>query len=134
MRPTVSQVCGDGLADIGRQRHWCGPTTFTVHGHLAGFPIDIFQIERNNFSGPQAQPGEQQQDRAISPAQRRLAITTIHNVLYRSRWEKLGQCGLRPIRDNRHASGQIQRDFSAITEVTEKGSEGRHEQFGSSRA
>jgi hypothetical protein len=54
MRPTVSQVCGDGLADIGRQRHWCGPTTFTVHGHLAGFPIDIFQIERNNFSGPQA--------------------------------------------------------------------------------
>ena len=25
-----------------------------------GFPIDIFQIERNHFSGPQAQPGEQQ--------------------------------------------------------------------------
>jgi hypothetical protein len=31
-----------------------------VDGQLAGFPIDIFQIERNHFSGPQAQPGEQQ--------------------------------------------------------------------------
>jgi hypothetical protein len=58
MWPTVTQVCGDGLADIGRQRHGCGPTTFTVDSHLAGFPIDIFQIERNNFSGPQAQSGE----------------------------------------------------------------------------
>ena len=105
-----------------------------MDGHLAGFPIDIFQIERNNFSGPQAQSGEQQQDGVISPAQRRLAITTTQDALYRSWWEEFRQCRPRPIGYGGHAGSQIQRDFSVVPQVAEKGSECRHQQFGSSWA
>jgi hypothetical protein len=54
------QVCGERLANIGRQGHLNGPTAFAVNHHLARLPIDIFQVERHDFSGPQAQPGEQQ--------------------------------------------------------------------------
>ena len=39
---------------------WADRPPFPWTVILAGFPIDIFQVERNDFSGPQAQPGEQQ--------------------------------------------------------------------------
>jgi len=60
VRPAPLQVCGDRLANIGRQGHLSRPTAFAVNRYLASFPIDIFQVERHDFSGPQAQPGEQQ--------------------------------------------------------------------------
>ena len=92
------------------------------------------KLSATTSPGPQAQPGEQQQDRVVSPAQRRLAITPTQDALYRSWWEEFRQCRPRPIGHGGHAGSQIQRDFSAIPQVAEKGSECCHQQFGSSRA
>jgi hypothetical protein len=130
----VTQICGDSLANIGGQRHLGGPTSFAVNGHLADVPIDIFQVERNDFSGPQAQPGEQHQNCVVAPADGRSPITPTQYALDRSWWKKSGQCGLRPIRHSGHARRQIHYDVSAVLEVATKGAECCHQQFGSSRA
>jgi hypothetical protein len=46
-------------------------------------------VERNHFSRPQAQPGEQQQDGVVTPTNGRPPIATTQYALHRSWWKKL---------------------------------------------
>lgn len=68
VRPAMFKIGGDGLSHIMRQ--WQGALRATLSGdaQTAALPVDIFQFELDNFSGPQSEAGQQEQDGAIAQA------------------------------------------------------------------
>jgi hypothetical protein len=44
-------------------------TALAAHAQRGGIPIDVVQLQKSNFAGPQPQAGEQQQYCVVSAAQ-----------------------------------------------------------------
>ena len=65
-RPAVAQVIGDRLAHVGGQRQPGVVIAFAPHRALPGAPVDVIQGEAGDLPGPQAHPGEQDQDRVVA--------------------------------------------------------------------
>jgi hypothetical protein len=64
------QVVGKGLANIGRQRQFGPPSALTANCDLAQLPIDIFEIQANDFGGAEPKSGKQHQNGVITPSAR----------------------------------------------------------------
>jgi hypothetical protein len=54
-RPIRPQIGSNGFADIIRQWKLCPPAAFATDPDEAVLPIEVLQIQRNNFSGTQSQ-------------------------------------------------------------------------------
>src|SRR3546814_863856 len=58
-RAAALKICGDGAADIGRQRHDRWLPSLALNTEMARSPVDIIELEGRDFLCAQAQPGEQ---------------------------------------------------------------------------
>ena len=88
--PVVTQIGGKRLAYIVSQWQLGRLPAFSANGDLARAPIDIVQVQTDNFAGAYAEPGEQQQDRIVPSANGRLSVTALQNPLHRSAGRNLG--------------------------------------------
>lgn len=62
------KVISNGLPDIWWQGEQRSSITFSLNVDFAYLPMDIIQSEVDDFAGPQAQPGKQQEDRKVTPS------------------------------------------------------------------
>jgi hypothetical protein len=71
---TPPEPGGDRGAHIGRQRQLLNAVALTHNRELAPPPVDVVQSELGDLTGAQPEPGQQEQDRVISPTRRRVPI------------------------------------------------------------
>jgi len=76
-----AQVSSQGLTHIRRQRQAIRPQTFAAYGQFAGLPIDVIQRHSHHFSGPQAESGQEEQNRIITPAGGGGSVATLQKTL-----------------------------------------------------
>jgi hypothetical protein len=80
LRPAVSQICGDRLANVRGQGQ---PTTLpglAPNTQLPCFPIDVIEFEKGNLTCAQPQSGEHEQDGVIAAAYCRGAVDTVQHL------------------------------------------------------
>jgi hypothetical protein len=80
-RTSPPQVGGDRFSNLRWQRHVSPLSAFTAHRQTTLFPIDVIERHGHNFTGPQTEPSQQQQDRIIAPAHCRVPITAREHLL-----------------------------------------------------
>jgi hypothetical protein len=67
--PTITQITGYGFSNVCWQRQLRPFAAFAAHSNSCVFPINIFLSQPDYFTSSQTEPGEQQQDGVIAPAQ-----------------------------------------------------------------
>src|SRR6516165_8934975 len=77
LRPAVSQVCGDRLANVRGQRQVTTLTGLAPNTQLPCFPVDIIEFEERHLTCAQPQSGEHKQDGVIAAAQCCGAVDTV---------------------------------------------------------
>jgi len=81
-RPIMAQITRKGSCDIRRERQLRPFSTFPAHGDSRVFPIDIFEVESDDFTRPQAKPREQKQDGVIASSHRRASVAMMQEPPY----------------------------------------------------
>jgi hypothetical protein len=102
MWTSVEQVIGEGFAYI----MWNGQpvvyASFSPHGQLPKFPMDIVQLHVFDFAGTQPQASQQQQYRVVTFPDFSAETTSRHNGFNLNWLEKFGQCGKFPFSHGWH--------------------------------
>src|SRR3546814_10995217 len=80
-RAAALKICGDGAADIGRQRHDRWLPSLALNTEMARSPVEIMELEGRDFLCAQAQPGEKRQYRIIAAARCVALRTTLQYLL-----------------------------------------------------
>ena len=73
-RTAITQIRGQRLADIARQRQPLNPRSLATHQQLPGAPVDVLQPQAERPRPAHPQPHQQQQDREITAAVGRPAV------------------------------------------------------------
>jgi hypothetical protein len=81
-RATITQVGGDGSADVWRNRHRYSLPAPRMNAHLAGSPIDIIQCNTRDFVGPQAELCQHRKDGVGPLPDGGCSIATIEDILH----------------------------------------------------
>ena len=81
-RTSLFQVKGQCLTDVMGQREFGSTGSLSFNGDLCCIPIDIVQGEGDDFTSPNAEPGQQEQDGMVALSLRRLTITMIQDALH----------------------------------------------------
>jgi len=126
----MTQIVGQRFADVLRDRQVIGARPGAPNAELSRRPIEIVEPQRDDFPGPQPQPGEQQQNRPIAATDRRLPFTARQQALQFVRRQRPWQRGHRPIRHRRHADPQVALDEPAVTRVLQQRTQRRGHQLG----
>ncbi len=72
--PAPAQPAGQRLTDIGRQREPFLPATLAADDDLTGPPVQVRELQSCDLARPQAQSGQQRQDREVPAAEGRAPI------------------------------------------------------------
>jgi hypothetical protein len=76
-----AQIGCERLTDIHRQGHPVVQQTLTANEDLAGPPVEVIELESNDFPSTETEAGEQEKDGVIAAAGRCLTVTaTEHTV------------------------------------------------------
>jgi hypothetical protein len=105
-RPSAAQIRRDRRAHVGRQRQPLGAVALAADHKLPAAPVDVVQPQPGDLPGAQAQPGQHQQDRIVSPAGAGASITTGEQTAQLARFQALRQTGQPPAGHRRHRTGQ----------------------------
>ncbi len=116
--PPIENMLDERLADILREREPVGLRALPADRQLAGTPIDVIQQERHDLARRQRKSRQQRQDREITPADRRRAVTTGEQPRDLLRLDSAGQRAQTPARDardrlhqrHRHPARHMQED------------------------
>jgi hypothetical protein len=65
----------------------------TSNQDLAGPPVNIIQLKRNNFPSAETETGEQEKNRVVAAASRGLTVAAAQHPIDFLRIEVLGDCG-----------------------------------------
>ena len=103
----MHQVIDQRLAHLPGQGQPIAGRPLAVDADLGPPPVQILQAQGGDLSSTQAQPGQQQQDRIITPAHCRGAITMDQHLLDLLRWERPRHRAQAPKRNLGHAVAQI---------------------------
>ena len=79
----------------------------TSNQDLAGPPVNIIQLKRNNFPSAETETGEQEKNRVVAAARRGLTVAATQHPIDFLRNEVLGDCGQAPIGDTGNSRGQL---------------------------
>ena len=102
-RPVLTQIIRDRASNIGRQRQPSRATAFLrTHGELSILPVEVIELQSDDFDASQPEPGQQQKNRAISPPNGRLLVARGQNPLNRFAGESFRQSSEMPVSDCRH--------------------------------
>src|SRR5262249_61035567 len=106
------------LSDICRQRKLGTAVAFASHREIAGFPINILQMERTYLSCSETESCQQQQDCVVTPPDGTHPIATgQHSFHVLDRQPLWNQCD-RPIRYARYTSRKIRSDEVPIPRIS----------------
>jgi hypothetical protein len=83
-RPVRVKIIRKGDADIGQQGKVCPAATLATDSDDAVVPIEVLQIQLDNFAGSQAQTGKQKQNGIVPPPEWGLLILLSKNLLHRA--------------------------------------------------
>src|ERR1035437_1542782 len=76
-RSSFTQIGSQRFADISGNGQTVVSLPFAPHQHLAAVPINILQSHGPPFSGPQAEPRQQEQNRVVALAFDRALVATV---------------------------------------------------------
>jgi len=107
---------------------------FPADEQFSCFPSQIIQGQSDSFTGPQAEPGQQEQDRVIALPLCRLAVTAVQQTLDVLGFHKLRQTGSAPMRHGGHSFGQVGGDRPSLEQKAEKAPQGRGVELGIGQA
>jgi len=62
----IAEVKRNGFADISEGWHMIQPGALAAHQDLSRTPLNITELKRNDFAGPQTKAREQQQDCVVA--------------------------------------------------------------------
>ena len=124
-RSIALQVGGHGLADIARQRELTADRSFSAHEQLTGVPIDVVELQSDDFAPAQTQSREQQQDGVIAPADRRGARTRVEHPLHVVGRQVLRHVDEAPSPDRWNRRRQIALGLPRLPQKPEKGAQRR---------
>jgi hypothetical protein len=65
----------------------------TSNQDLAGPPVNVIELESNNFPSAETEPGEQEKNRVIAAASRGETVAAAQHAIDFLRNEVLGDCG-----------------------------------------
>ena len=91
-----------------------------VNHELARPPIEVAQLQCGHFASPQAEPGEQDEDRPVAPADQRLGVAASDQQSHRTGAECPGQAARSPMSDRRHRRGQLPACVAGQEQKTEQ--------------
>jgi len=103
--PTVTQVCGECLADICGDRQYPIPPTLASHKQFPAVPVQVIQYEGNHLPGSETKTSQQQENRVIAPTETGTTITGRQHKLNLHGLERLGHTRQSPLRHRRHTPG-----------------------------
>ena len=110
------------------------PLPLAPHHDLAGSPIQVVEFQPHHLTGAEAEPGEQHEDRVVSPADAGPLIARAQQTFDLLCTEILGDGRQPPVGHRRHASRQVRRNLSLLQQEAEEGPQRRHHQLRSLRA
>jgi hypothetical protein len=84
------EVAGQSPADIGGQRESFDARAFAPDQQFSGLPIDVLQVQLDDFAGPQAQSGQEQQHRVIPLPGGTVSVAVVQELLDLVWFQKLG--------------------------------------------
>jgi hypothetical protein len=87
----VAQVERKDFTDIGWEWQLSPSPTFGADRNPGLLPVDVFQIQGDDFASTQAQSGQQKQNRVVASSDGSPSVTAIQHSLYGAGWEELGQ-------------------------------------------
>jgi hypothetical protein len=86
----MAQIQGKSFTYIRRQGKLIPAPSFRSNGDPRIFPIDVFEIQGNDFAGPETESGQQKQNRVIAFSDRSFSIAAIQHSLNAAGGEILG--------------------------------------------
>lgn len=119
-RSIMTQIGGQRRANVRWQRQRSRLPALSANEDLPGTPVDIVQIQPNDFTSPYTEPGEQKQKGMIPPAGRSFSIATFQNAFHVGGRKIPWQRGQRPVGDGRHTTGKILGDRAAVSQIAEE--------------
>jgi hypothetical protein len=75
--PSAFEVAGQSAADIGGQRESLDACALAPDQEFSRLPIDVFQVQLDQFAGPQTQSGQQQEHRVIALASGTASVAVV---------------------------------------------------------
>src|SRR5690349_16828562 len=75
-----AQIRTERFADVDRQGHAVVYQTLAADQDLAGPPIDVMQLQSNDFPGAETEPGKQKKNRVVAAASRSLPVAATHHT------------------------------------------------------
>ena len=130
----MTQIVGQGFADVLRQRQSLQPLTLAAHDDLAVIPVQIIQVHGEYLPTTQSESGQEQQDGIVTPARPRCAVAALEQSLNLFGRERLWQMRQPPVSDTWHAGEKISLDCSALEEKAQKGAQRCDRQLGTTAA
>ena len=77
------------LPVAGRRQRKLRPfPTFSAHRDSCVLPIDIFEVESDDFTSPQTKPREQKEDSVIASSRRRASVAMMQHLPHLS-WSQM---------------------------------------------
>jgi hypothetical protein len=85
----LAKIPRQSLAHIPGYREPGVPGTFAPDRYFSSFPVDVVQLQMCHFSGPQAEPRQEEKDRIIALAQRGILRARLEQALNMLRFKEL---------------------------------------------
>ena len=88
-----------------------------AHDEFAGAPVDVVELDRDDFRRAQAEPGEQKDHRIVATAEPSVGPDRRQYALHLVGRQMAGQSGAIALRDARDAERQVARSQAALEQV-----------------
>jgi len=106
-RTAPPQVAGQHFADIGGQGQPLVPVGLAADQDLAGPPVHVADLQHGHLARAQSQPGQQDQDRIVTPASGGAAVTATQQAPDLALPDRRGQGRAAPAGHVRHRARQV---------------------------
>lgn len=95
-------------------------TTFPPNDQRSRVPVNVFQFDPCHFASTQSQACQQQQDRVVTLAQRRMAVDGCQQPAHEIRWDRAGDRSHRPVGNRGNRPRQVMQDLSPIAQIMQE--------------
>jgi hypothetical protein len=112
---------GNGFPYICRKWQLNLMTAFRTNGNPRVLPINVFQIQGNDGTSTQTEPGQENQNRVIPASDGRPSLIALQHSSYAAGGEELGQSRKRPTGDRGHTNGLKSAEEAARVEGPDPG-------------
>ena len=129
----VAQISDDRRADVGGQRQPVAAAALAADRDLAAPPVDVVQAEPGDLPGPQAHPGQHQQDRPVPAPGRGGRVAGVQHRLDLPGLQRPGQPGERVPGRRRHRARQRDGQDAVDVQEAEQGPQRGHDPLGRPR-